>query len=90
MNKQKVFRVFYQTDYSKGCIRVYIGNFFGKTNLKMNDKFLKFARLHCTNKQKDALLSDLEEEKQYQTKTQRDRIEKCIKRIKSQTWGTRK
>ena len=90
MNKPKIFRVYYQTGYSNGCIRVYVGNFFGNTNLKAIDKFLKLARVHCTSEQQAALLMDLEEEKLERPAKQRERIEKCIKKIKSQTWGTSK
>ncbi len=86
MNKPKIFRVFYQTGYSKGCIRVHVGNFFGNTTLKTIDKLLKLARVHCTSEQQNDLLMDLEEEKLLRTGTQRERIEKCIKRIKAQTW----
>lgn len=87
MDKAKTFRVNYKTEYSKGYMEVYIGNFFGGTTLKKIDNFLKFARVHCTSEQQNALLIDLEEEKLRRRGTERERIEKCIKRIKSQTWG---
>lgn len=86
MNKSKTFRVVYQTSYSKGCIMIYVGNFFGRSTLKIIDKFLKFAQVHCTSTQQNTLLMDLEEEKLRRSGTERERIEKCIKRIKSQTW----
>lgn len=87
MNKVKTFRVDYQTEHSRGCIKVYVGNFFGCTTLKTIDRLLRFARVHCTSDQQNTLLMDLEEEKLRRRGTERERIEKCIKRIKSQTWG---
>ncbi len=87
MNEPKTFCVVYKTSCGKGGIRVYIGNFFGSTTLKTIDKFLRLARVHCTSEQQNALLRDLEDEKLMRTGIERERIEKCIKRIKSQTWG---
>ena len=86
MSTVKTFRVDYQTEYSRGCIKVYVGNFFGCMTLKTIDKFLKLARVYCTSDQQNALLMDLEDEKLRRKGTERERIEKCIKRIKSQTW----
>lgn len=86
MNTPKIFQVNYQTDYSTGCVRVYVRNFFGNTNLKIVDTFLKFARKHCTSKQQAALLRDLEEEMLISRGKRRERMEKCIRKIKSQSW----
>ena len=88
MNKAKTFRVDYQTEYSRGCIKVYVGNFISNVPLKTINALLKLARFNCTSEQQAALLMDLEEVKELVwTKTKRERIEKLIKKIKSQTWG---
>ena len=84
MNKPKIFRV----DYPTGYIKVYVGNFFGSSTLKNTDKLLRLAKAHCTEKQRITLLVDLEEAKQEPCfMAKRERIDKCIKRIKEQTWG---
>ena len=87
MDKPKIFRVVYQTAYSKGCIRVYVGNFFGNSTLRNIDKLLKLAKTYCTDDQRLTLLEDLEEEKVMNWGTKRNHLEKCIKKIKAQAWG---
>ena len=53
------------------------------------NKLLKLAKNYCTEKQRIALLSDLEEAKQRPIfdSVKRNRLEKCIEKIKSQKWG---
>ena len=86
--KHKTFRVNYQTEHGKGCIMIYVGNFFGRNRLNDDvNPFLRFARAHCTREQQLALLSVLEEEKLLYRDTERERIEKNIKKIEVQTWG---
>lgn len=87
MDSVKTFRVNYQTKYSRGCIKVYISNFFGNATLRTIDKLFRLAKVNCTSEQQNVLLMDLEKEKLVQTGAQCDRIEKCIKRLQSQTWG---
>lgn len=87
MDKPKIFRVVYQTAYSKGRIRVYVGNFFGNSTLRNIDKLLRLEKAHCTSEQQAQLLMDLEEEKLMSWSTKRNHLEKCIKRVKAQTWG---
>ena len=88
--KPKMFRVNYQTERGEGCIMVYVGNFFGKNSLKDANEFLRFARTHCTREQQLALLALLEEEKLLCRDTERERIEKTIKKIEKQTWGQKR
>ena len=84
MNKNKTFRVAWETGY----IKVNIGNFFGRCTLTDSNKLLKLAKIHCTEEQRFALIQDLEEAKQDRwSKTERTRIEKCIQKIKAQKWG---
>ena len=84
MNKPKIFLVKYPT----GCIRVYVKNFFGESTLTNTNKLLKLAKSYCTEEQRIALLSDLEEARQEQyLSTKRKRIERCIEKIKTQQWG---
>ena len=85
--KSKTFCVNYQTEHGKGCIMIYVGDFFGKNGLNVTNQFLRFARLHCTQEQQLALLSDLEEERLVRKGTERERIEKTIKKIEAQSWG---
>ena len=85
--KHKTFRVNYQTEHGKGCIMIYVGSFFGRNRLNDAIPFLRFARLHCTREQQLALLAILEEEKLLHRDTERERIEKTIKKIEAQTWG---
>ena len=85
--KHKTFRVNYQTEHGKGCIMIYVGNFFGRNRLNDVNPFLRFAKTHCTREQQLALLADLEEEKLLYRDTERERIEKNIKKIEAQTWG---
>ena len=85
--KPKTFHVHYQTEHGKGCIMIYVGDFFGKNRLNDANAFLKFAKAHCTREQQLALLADLEEEKLLYRDTERERIEKTIKKIEAQTWG---
>ena len=87
MYKPKTFHVHYQTEHGKGCIMIYVGNFFGRNRLSDANAFLRFARTHCTREQQLALLTDLEEEKLLYRGTERERIEKTIKKIEAQTWG---
>ena len=85
--KHKTFRVNYQTEHGKGCIMIYVGSFFGRNRLNDAISFLRFARLHCTREQQLELLAILEEEKLLHRDTERERIEKTIKKIEAQTWG---
>ena len=85
--KPKTFRVNYQTEHGKGCIMIYVGNFFGKNRLNDANPFLRFTRLHCSREQQLDLLAILEEEKLLHRDTERERIEKTIKKIEAQTWG---
>ena len=85
--KHKTFRVNYQTEHGKGCIMIYVGSFFGRNRLNDVNPFLRFARLHCTREQQLELLAILEEEKLLHRDTERERIEKTIKKIEAQTWG---
>ena len=80
----KKFHVNYQTEHGVGCIMVYVGAFFGKNRLTDSDRFLRFVRTHCTREQQLALLTDLEEEKLVRTGTERERIEKAIKKVEAQ------
>ena len=61
--KHKTFRVNYQTEHGKGCIMIYVGNFFGRNRLNDVNPFLRFAKTHCTREQQLALLAIMEEEK---------------------------
>ena len=85
--KHKTFRVNYQTEHGKGCIMIYVGSFFGRNRLNDAIPFLRFARLHCTREQQLELLAILDEEKLLHRDTERERIEKTIKKIEAQTWG---
>ena len=85
--KHKTFRVNYQTEHGKGCIMIYVGSFFGRNRLNDAIPFLRFAKTHCTRAQQLELLAILEEEKLLHRDTERERIEKTIKKIESQTWG---
>ena len=85
--KHKTFRVNYQTEHGKGCIMIYVGSFFGRNRLNDAIPFLRFAKTHCTREQQLELLAILEEEKLLHRDTERERIEKNIKKIESQTWG---
>ena len=85
--KPKTFRVNYQTEHGKGCIMIYVGNFFGRNRLNDVNPFLRFAKAHCTREQQLSLLAALEEEKLLYRDTERERIEKTIKKIEVQTWG---
>ena len=83
----KTFRVSYQTEHGKGCIMIYVGNFFGRNRLSDATPFLRFAKAHCTREEQLDLLAILEEEKLLHRDTERERIEKTIKKIEAQTWG---
>ena len=83
MSEPKIFRVNWPT----GGIRVYVGNFFSTVDTATRNELLKLAKIYCTSEQQVALLMDLEEEKQGRMKKQRDRIDKCIKKIMKQKWG---
>ena len=85
--KHKTFRVNYQTEHGKGCIMIYVGSFFGRNRLNDAIPFLRFAKTHCTREQQLELLAILEEEKLLHRDTERERIEKTIKKIEAQTWG---
>ena len=85
--KHKTFRVSYQTEHGKGCIMIYVGNFFGRNRLNDVNPFLRFAKAHCTREEQLDLLAILEEEKLLHRDTERERIEKTIKKIEAQTWG---
>ena len=85
--KSRIFRVNYQTEHGNGCIMIYVGNFFGKNRLNDVNPFLRFAKAHCTREQQLALIAALEEEKPLYRDTERERIEKNIKKIEAQTWG---
>ena len=85
--KHKTFRVNYQTEHGKGCIMIYVGSFFGRNRLNDVNPFLRFAKAHCTREQQLALLAIMEEEKLLYRDTERERIEKTIKKIEAQTWG---
>ena len=85
--KHKTFRVNYQTEHGKGCIMIYVGSFFGENRLNDVNPFLRFAKTHCTREQQLDLLAILEEEKLLHRDTERERIEKTIKKIEAQTWG---
>ena len=85
--KHKTFRVNYQTEHGKGCIMIYVGSFFGRNRLNDAIPFLRFAKTHCTREQQLDLLAILEEEKLLYRDTERERIEKNIKKIEAQTWG---
>ena len=78
--KHKTFRVNYQTEHGKGCIMIYVGNFFGRNRLNDAIPFLRFAKTHCTREQQLELLAILEEEKLLHRDTERERIEKNIKK----------
>ena len=84
MNRPKIFLVKWKT----GSIGVYVDNFFSNSTLANTNKLLKLAKAYCTEKQRIALLSDLEEAKQRPIfdSVKRNRIEKCIEKIKSQKW----
>lgn len=86
MNKSKIFRVTWETGY----IKVYINGFFTKAKMRAGYGLLKLASQYCTSTQQNALLLDLEELKSEQSGEYRERIEKYIKRIKTQKWGTGK
>ena len=62
MHNSRKFYVSYQHDNGKGCIMIYVGNFFGGNRLSVSDRFLRFVRSHCTHEQQLALLAALEEE----------------------------
>ncbi len=81
MHNSRKFYVSYQNDNGKGCIMIYVGNFFGGNRLSVSDRFLKFVRSHCTHEQQLALLAALEEEKMIHIGTARERIEKSIKKL---------
>ena len=85
--KHKTFRVHYQTEHGEGCIMIYVGSFFGRNRLNDAIPFLRFAKTHCTREQQLELLAILEEEKLLHRDTERERIEKTIKKIEAQTWG---
>ena len=85
--KPKMFRVNYQTEHGKGCIMIYVGSFFGRNRLNDAIPFLRFAKTHCTREQQLELLAILKEEKLLHRDTERERIEKTIKKIEAQTWG---
>ena len=85
--KHKTFRVNYQTEHGKGCIMIYVGSFFGRNRLNDAIPFLRFAKTHCTREQQLELLAILDEEKLLHRDTERERIEKTIKKIEAQTWG---
>lgn len=82
----KVFRVYYETGYSRGCMRIYVGKFFGRLSLRDSDDFLRFARVNCTSEQQAELLRDLEEVKLMFRGTELKRIEKSIQKIEKQKW----
>ena len=88
--EHKTFRVSYQTEHGKGCIMIYVGNFFGRNRLSDATPFLRFAKAHCTREEQLDLLAILEEEKLLHRDTERERIEKTIKKIEAQTWGQSK
>ena len=93
MNEKKVFRVYYQTGYSKGCIRVYVAKFFSEQTRTNINKLLKLARTYCTSAQQAALLHDLEEAKQEVSESYFNRqkriaqLEWSIEKVKAKAWG---
>ena len=93
MNQQKIFRVYYQTSYSSGCIRVYVAKFFSEQPRTNISKLLKLARTYCTNAQQAALLQDLEEAKQEESASYFKRakrvaqLEWSIDKVKAKAWG---
>lgn len=56
---KKAFRI----DYPNGHLEVYIGEFFGSGTQKQFNKWLALARMHCTDEQKEELISDMERER---------------------------
>ena len=84
----KIFCINYETSNGKGFIMIYVGSFFAENRLSDSDRFLRFARTHCTREQQLRLLADLEEAKLTRRwGTERERIDKTIKKIEAQTWG---
>lgn len=56
---KKTFRI----DYPNGYLEVNIGEFFGSGTQKQFNKWLALARKHCSDEQKEELISGMEHER---------------------------
>lgn len=84
MNNPKIFIAKWDTGTARVCVK----EFFSSAKQTDINKLLKIAKSYCSDEQRIALLSDLDEIKQEKhSSTENKCIERCIEKIKAQKWG---